>query len=506
MSERLIVLPDDAYNRELISHVHPPDWENPEPAPVYNLLVVGLGTAGLVTAVGAASMGAKVALVENYLIGGDCLNFGCVPSKAVIRSARAKHEIERAALFGIDVQGDVEVDFPRVMERMRSLRARISRHDSQQRLTKLGVHLFLGEGKFRDRTHFVVEGKTLRFRKAAITTGARPAIPDIPGLEDAGYLTSETVFSLTEKPERLVVIGGGPQGCELAQAFHRLGSRVTIVQHGPQVLPREDPDAAQVLARVFQEEGIRILLNSEVHNAVSAGDVKELEVTTPAGKEMLAADEVLAAVGRIPNVDSLDMEAAGIEYDLTSGIKINSYLQTSNPRVYAAGDVCFPYQFTHMADATARIVIQNALFLRSKKHTALTIPWCTYTDPEVAHVGLYEREIKEQGLPYETFTREFKEIDRAILDSEEEGFLKVHVRKGKDKILGATLVGSHAGDVLSQITQAMVAGMGLKALNNVIHPYPIRSEAVRQTASLYYVNKFSPRIQYWLGHWFRLRR
>ena len=506
MPERLTLQPDDSYNRELVSLVHPPDWQNPEPAPVYNLLVVGMGTAGLVTAIGAASMGARVAMVENYLIGGDCLNFGCVPSKAILRSAMARQEVERATHFGIDVLGEVDVNFSRVMERMRSLRARIGRHDAEERLTKLGAHLYFGDGKFRDRTHFEVGGKILRFKKAVIAMGARPAVPDIPGLKDAGFLTNETVFSLTERPERLLVLGGGPLGCELAQAFHRLGSRVTIVQDGPQFLPREDPEAAEVLARIFQDEGIRILLSSEVQNIVSADGVKKLEVKTPAGNEKLMADEILVAVGRLPNVESLDLEAAGIEYEHSTGVKVNAYLQTSNPRIYAAGDVCFPYKFTHMADATARIVIQNALFFRSKKYRSLTIPWCTYTDPEVAHVGLYERELREQGIPFETFTRQFKEVDRAILDSEEEGFVKVYVKKGKDKILGATLMGAHVGDLLSQITLAMISGRGLKTLNNVIHPYPTRSEAIRQAASLYYVNKFSPRLHRWLEYWFRLRR
>ncbi len=506
MTDRITLKPDDEHNRELISHVHPPGWINPEPAPLYNLLVVGLGTAGLVSSIGAAGMGARVAMVENYLIGGDCLNFGCVPSKAVIRSSRVMRELNRAADFGIKIRGEVEPDFPMVMERMRRLRAHISRHDSEQRLSELGAHLFLGRGGFKGPDRFEVDGRTLRFKRAVIATGAHPAVPSIPGLEASGYLTSETVFSLERKPERLLVIGGGPLGCELAQAFRRLGSRVTLLQKGAQILPREDPQAAGLLAGVFEREGIRVMLETRVQQVSAAGSHKEARVEGPSGEEVLETDEILLAVGRIPNVEGLNLEAAGVAYDRRTGVKVNDYLQTTNKAVYAAGDVCFPYEFTHVADATARIVIQNALFLRSRRHTSLTIPWCTYTDPEIAHVGSYPEELEARGIAFDTFIRELKDVDRALLDGEDEGFLKIHVKKGKDRILGATLVAAHAGEMISQITQAMVSGTGLKTLNNVIHPYPTQSEALRQAASQYYVKKFSPRLKRWLECWFRWRR
>jgi pyruvate/2-oxoglutarate dehydrogenase complex dihydrolipoamide dehydrogenase (E3) component len=506
-TRRTIILPpDDVHNRELISHVHPPDYENPDPEPMYNLLVVGLGTAGLVAAVGAASMGARVAMAENYLIGGDCLNFGCVPSKAVIRSSRVMGELQRAAEYGIDIHGKGEADFPRVMERMRRLRALIGRHDSEARLKELGVHLFLGEGRFKDRRSFEMGGKTLRFKRAVIATGARPARPLIPGLEEAGYLTNETVFSLTEKPDRLLVIGGGPIGCELAQAFRRLGSEVTIVQVDDQFLPREDRDAADILARTFEREGIRVLMGATIRNVTLERQEKRVEVEGEDGTEYIAVDEILAAVGRIPNVEGLNLEAAQVSYDLKEGIQVNDFLQTTNRAVYAAGDVCFPYKFTHIADATARIVIQNALFLKSKRHTSLTIPWCTYTDPEVAHVGLYERDLTARGIACDTYVKEFKDVDRAVLDGGETGFVKLHVKKGRDKLLGATVVSSHAGEMISELTQAMVSGTGLKTLNNVIHPYPTHSEAIRQAAAQYYVRKFSPGLKKWLDRWFRWRR
>ncbi len=502
----IILPPDDAYNRELISRVHPSDYENPDPDPMYNLLVVGLGTAGLVASVGAASMGARVAMVENYLIGGDCLNFGCVPSKAVIRSSRVMGELRRTADYGIEIHGKGEADFPRVMERMRRLRARIGRHDSEARLKELGVHLFLGEGRFKDPRSFELEGKTLRFKRAVIATGARPARPPIPGLDEAGYLTNETVFSLIEKPGRLLIIGGGPIGCELAQVFGRLGSEVTIVQAGDQFLPREDRDAADILAHIFEREGIRVLMGARIRSVTREGQVKRAIVEGEDGTETIAADEILAAVGRVPNVEGLNLEAAHVAYDLKEGIRVNDFLQTTNRAVYAAGDVCFPYKFTHIADATARIAIQNALFLKSKRHTSLTIPWCTYTDPEVAHVGLTERDLKARGIAYDTYVREFKDVDRAVLDGEETGFVKLHVKKGKDRLLGATVVSSYAGEMISELTQAMVSGEGLKTLNNVIHPYPTHGEAIRQAAAQYYVRKFSPGLKIWLGRWFRWRR
>ncbi|NOR14765.1 MAG: FAD-containing oxidoreductase [Candidatus Aminicenantes bacterium] len=506
MIKHISLPPEDEYNLELLQQVHPPDWINPEPESVYNLLVVGLGTAGLVAAIGAAGMGARVAVVEDYLMGGDCLNFGCVPSKAVIRSSRVVGEIQRAADFGVKISGGAEVDFAQVMQRMRRLRARISHHDSYRRLVDLGVDVYFGEGHFRDGHCFVVDDKSLRFKRALVATGARPSQPIIPGLKTTGYLTNETVFSLIERPDDMVIIGGGPIGCELAQAFNRLGCRITIIQRNEQLLPREDADAAELLAKVFERENIRVLLGADIQRISEHAGKKQIHVCYDRKDEVLLADEVLVSSGRIPNVENLGLEAAGVEYDLEEGVKINDYLQTTNPAVYAAGDVCFPFKFTHIADATARIVIQNALFLRSKKHRSLTIPWCIYTEPEIAHVGLCEKELQTRNIPFDTFIKGFEELDRAILDGEDQGFVKVHVKKGKDKILGATIVARHAGEMISQVTQAMVSGAGLKTLNNVIHPYPTQSEALRQVAAQYYVEKFSPALKKWLIRWFRWRR
>jgi pyruvate/2-oxoglutarate dehydrogenase complex dihydrolipoamide dehydrogenase (E3) component len=371
------VLPADAHNTTLVSNVHPADWKNPEPAPRYNLVVIGAGTAGLVTAAGAAGLGAKVALVERSLMGGDCLNVGCVPSKCLIRSARVFGDIREAEALGVRVPAGTESDFAAVMERMRRLRARISRHDSAHRFqNELGVDIFLGEGRFTGPDTVEVGGQTLRFKKAVIATGARPVHPPVEGLAHAGFLTNETVFSLTARPRRLAVIGGGPIGCELSQAFRRLGSEVTIIEMGAQFLPREDPDAAQILADAFRRDGIDVRLGTALKKVEIENGEKRLHLERDGKGEILAVDEILVGVGRAPNVEGLDLETVGVRYD-RRGVAVNEKLRTSNSRIYAAGDICLPYKFTHTADATARIVIQNALFPGSRKMTSLTIPWCT---------------------------------------------------------------------------------------------------------------------------------
>jgi pyruvate/2-oxoglutarate dehydrogenase complex dihydrolipoamide dehydrogenase (E3) component len=484
MSEHIKILPDDEHNRTLLDRVHPPDWKNPDPAPKYNLVIVGAGTAGLVSAIGASSLGAKVAIVEKSLIGGDCLNFGCVPSKA-----------------------EPEVDFGKVMERMRRLRAQISQNDSVERYVSLGCHVFFGQGRFVDRQSFEVDGKKLRFRKAVIATGGRPALPDIQGLSEVGYMTNETVFSLTERPNKLAVIGGGPLGVELAQAFCRLGSAVTIIQRNRQFLPREDRDAANLLGEVLQKEGVNCKLKTQVKKVAETAGKKVLFLSGPEGEEIIEADESLVGVGRMPNVEELNLEAAGVVYDQKNGVKVNDFLQTTNRDIYAAGDVCYPYKFTHTAEATASIVIQNALFLRSAKHTSLVIPWCTYTDPEIAHVGMYEQEALDTGIPVETFTKSFNDVDRAVLDGDEKGFIKIHVKKGKSKILGATIVAKNAGDLLSEITLAMVTGKGVKPMcRGMIHPYPTKSDVVKRTASQYYEKKMSSFLSKILKRWFLWKR
>jgi len=503
-----VLFPADEYNRNLRGNVHPADWVNPEPASRYNLVVIGAGTAGLVTAAGAAGLGARVALIESNLMGGDCLNVGCVPSKAVIRASRVAHEIRNAGEFGISCGAGIAVDFAAAMERMRRLRSGISRHDSARRFRdELGVDVFFGQGRFVSRKLVEVGGKQLRFAKAAICTGARAAAPPIPGLAEAGYLTNETVFSLTEIPPRLAVIGAGPIGCELAQAFARLGSRVSIVGHRTEhILPREDQDAAGLLQQVFTQEGIDLYLPA-LDLQVSMRDGKKVLRFESGGRSaVIEVDEILVGVGRAPNVEGLGLETAGITYDVRKGVQVNERLQTSNPHVYAAGDICFSYKFTHTADALARILIANALFMGRQKSSALTVPWCTYTDPEIAHVGMYAHEAEKQGIAVQTLTVPLSAVDRAILDGETEGFARVHLKKGSDRILGATIVARHAGEMINELSLAITNGLGLSAVGRTIHPYPTQAEAIKKLADAYNRTRLTPFVKKVMTAWLSWRR
>ena len=505
-TEAVLVRPADAQNARLVSNLHPPAWQNPAPAPCYNLVVIGAGTAGLVTAAGAAGLGAKVALVEKYLMGGDCMIVGCVPSKAVIRCSRAAFDVKEAGRFGLRMASPAQVDFPAVMERMRKLRADISPHDSAERFAKLGVDVFLGEAHFAGPDTVQVAGQTLRFKRAVIATGARPMQPPVPGLTEAGYLTNETVFSLTERPARLAVIGGGPIGCELAQAFQRLGSQVSLIHKNAHLLDREDMEAAAIVQSAFIREGVVVRLNARITRVERNGSEKLVRFEAQEKEETIAVDEILAGTGRAPNIEGLNLEAACGQHDPRKVVVVNDCLQTTNPRIYAAGDVCLAWKFTHAADFSARIVIQNALFLGRKKASALTMPWCTYTDPEIAHVGLYEREAREHGVEVDTYVREFKEVDRAVLDGEEEGFVKFHVKKGRDEILGATIVARHAGEMISEISVAMAARLGLGRLASVIHPYPTQAEAIRQCGDAYNRTRLTPKVKKWMARWLAWRR
>jgi pyruvate/2-oxoglutarate dehydrogenase complex dihydrolipoamide dehydrogenase (E3) component len=497
----LEVLPSDAYNARLVENVHPPDWVNPAPAPRYHLAVIGAGTAGLVTAAGAAGLGAKVALIERHLMGGDCLNVGCVPSKALIRAARAAAQVRDAGEFGIRVPSGVGVDFPGIMGRLRRLRAEISPHDSAARFRELGVDVYLGQGQFTGPDTVEAAGHTLRFRRAVIATGSRPQSPPVPGLNEVGFLTNETVFSLTELPQRLAVIGAGPIGCELAQAFARFGSQVALIEAAHGILPKEDTDAAEVVREALLRDGIQIMCCGQDLRVSGEAGGKRLQVGSHGEHHDLIVDEILVATGRRPNVEGLDLEAAGVRYDNRQGVLVNDRLQTSNSSIFAAGDVGSRYQFTHLADALARIVIRNTLFYGRAKASALTIPWCTFTDPEVAHVGLSEREAKERGLMMQTFTQELRDVDRAVLDGEAEGFAKVLVKKGSDQILGATVVAAHAGEMISEMTLAMVGGLGLRTVAETIHPYPTQAEALKKIADAYNRTRLTPFVKRLFQKW-----
>ncbi|MFP3941233.1 MAG: mercuric reductase [Thermoanaerobaculia bacterium] len=493
----LPIRPADEHNRELVANVHPQDWRNPEPADRYHLVVVGAGTAGLVTAAGAAGLGARVALVERHLMGGDCLNVGCVPSKGIIRAARSWHEARHAArrFGGPEVAGDG--DFAAAMERMRRLRAGISHHDSAERFQGLGVDVFLSErgGQFVASDALEVDGTRLRFRKAVVATGGRAAVPPIEGLAEAGYLTNDTLFELEELPRSLAVLGGGPIGCEMAQTFARFGSQVTVLDMAEHVLPREDADAAEIVQDSMARDGVAFELGVQVRSVERRGGEAVIRFERPdGGSGEVACDHLLLSVGRSPNVEGLGLEAAGVEYS-KQGVQVDDRLRTTNPRIYAAGDVASKYQFTHVADALARIAIQNALFFGRARASDLVVPWCTYTSPEVAHVGLSAHEAEGQGRPVETLTVPLAELDRAILDGEDEGFLRVHLEKGKDRLVGATLVASHAGDMLGELCLAISEGVGLGRIAGVIHPYPTQGEAVKKAADTWRRGKLTPFVK-----------
>lgn len=497
------LLPLDEANRRLRENVHPPAWQNPSPRDRYHLVVVGGGTAGLVTAAIAAALGARVALVERHLLGGDCLNVGCVPSKAVIRSARAWQAARRAEadFSGPRVAG--EGDFAAAMERMRRLRADISAHDGAARFRDLGVDVFLGEARFTGPDRVEVGGSALRFRRAVVATGARPAAPPVPGLAEAGYLTNETVFSLTELPPRLLVLGGGPIGCELAQSFARFGSRVVLVEAEERLLPREDPDAAEAVRGALERDGVEVLVGARAAAVEGGGGERRVRVLVGGEEREIAADELLVVTGRAPNVEGLGLEAAGVRFG-RSGVEVDDRLRTSNPRVFAVGDVNGRWAFTHAADAQARMVVQNALFFGRGRVSKLVVPWTTYTSPEVAHVGITAAEAAARADEVEAVTVPLAEVDRARLDGETNGYLRVYLERGSDRIRGATLVAEHAGEMIVPITAAMTAGIGLGKLGGTIFAYPTQAEAIRKAADAWRRRKLTPRVKKGFELFFRM--
>ena len=451
----------------------------------YDLLVVGAGPAGLIAAQAAARGGARVALIERALLGGNCFNTGCIPSKTLIRTARLYAEMRNAEQFGGQVPGAITVDFRAVMERVRRIRARIGERHSAERLIERGIDLHFGEARFAGRDAVTVGDITLRFRKALIATGARPLRPPIPGLEEAGYLTYENVFDITECPPRLLVIGGGPVGCEFAQAFARLGSRVTLVQEDPMFLGREERDAAQLLSDALARDGIEILIDTQTTRVRVEGRDTIAELVNDEGTSTVAVDQILVGVGTAANVEGLGLEAAGVAYDEVQGIRVDDFLRTNNRRIFAAGDVCIGTKFPHAEIAAGRIVVANALRRGRQRLSAEAVPWCTFTDPEIAHVGMYVTEARQKQIPVKTFTILMHEVDRAITDGEEDGFVKVHLREGTGEILGATVVASHAGELINEISLAMSAGLDMEALSRVNHPYPTQSQAIRMAAESY---------------------
>jgi pyruvate/2-oxoglutarate dehydrogenase complex dihydrolipoamide dehydrogenase (E3) component len=476
---------------QLAAYTRPADWANPVPAGRYNLVVLGAGPAGLVCAAGAAGLGAKVALVEKHRLGGDCLHTGCVPSKALLRCARAAADARRAGEFGVRIGGGVGVDFPAVMDRMRRLRVGLAKADAAERFRALGADVFFGEPRFTRPDAVAVGGQTLRFARAVIATGSRPAVPDLPGLSAGDYLTNETVFDLTVLPRRLLVLGGGPVGSELAQAFARFGSEVHLIQRGPHLLPRDEPEATAVVRHHLERDGVRLQLGANAVRHARAGSERVLTVERGGQAAEVGGDALLVATGRRPNIEGLALEAAGIVADST-GVRVDDFFRTANPRVYAAGDVCSSYKFTHAADAMARTVLRNALFFGHGRSSRLVIPHCTYTDPEVASVGLTAKQTAEHGVAIDSFRVPFSEVDRAVLDGEDDGFALVHVRKGTDRIVGATVVAAHAGDLIGEVVLAMTAGIGLGRLASAVRPYPTQSEVFKRLSDAYGRTRLTP--------------
>lgn len=500
------VLPDDEANAELVRLVHPADWANPQPTNPYDLTVIGGGTAGLVCAVGAAGLGARVALVERHLLGGDCLNTGCVPSKALIRSARAIGEIDRARQLGVTTSPP-EVQFGAVMQRMRQRRRHIAEHDSAQRLASLGIDVFLGPARFADPQTLEVAGARLRFRRAVIATGARAAVPPIPGLDTVPFLTNESVFSLTELPPRLAIIGAGPIGCEMAQTFARFGSTVTVIDQEDRILSNDDADAARVVRSRMEADGVRFALGVKVARVSRIDDAVRLSLA-PAGSPAdtsrdITADALLVATGRSPNIEDLDCRTAGVDTD-KHGVLVDDRLRTTNRRIYASGDVCSKYKFTHAADAMSRIVIQNALFYGRRKASALVIPWATYTDPEVAHVGITAAEVSRGDGQYASVTVPFAGVDRAVVDDDTEGFVRVHHERGQ--VRGGTIVAPHAGEMIGEMVFALTRGATMAHLSATIHPYPTMAEALRKAGDAYRRESLTPSAKKWLQRYFAWTR
>tara|TARA_B100002003_G_scaffold24092_1_gene19871 strand:- start:3429 stop:4949 length:1521 start_codon:yes stop_codon:yes gene_type:complete len=497
-----LVTPDDEHNRKLVDNVHPRDWVNPAPASRYHLVVIGAGTAGLVSAAGAAGLGAKVALIERQLMGGDCLNVGCVPSKGIIAAARAWHAARQAHDFGGPVTSDPG-NFGAAMTRMRRIRADISPHDSAARFRDLGIDVFIGAGCFTGSNQIEVDGKQLSFRRAVIATGARASTPMIPGLENVTYLTNETIFTLTKLPSRLGIIGAGPIGSEMSQAFARLGSCVSLFEMTGHVLPREDPDAAEIVQKSMEADGIDLQLATNVIRVEQDGTKISVHFERLGEIYVQTFDQLLVTVGRAPNTENLGLEAAGIECG-PEGVTINDRLQTTNSKVFACGDVASAHKFTHVADAQARIVIKNALFFGRSHSSELVVPWCTHTSPEIAHVGLYEQDALDLGYKVDTLTVPFSEVDRALLEGEEDGFLRVHLKKGSDRILGATMVATHAGDMIGELCLAITARVGFAKIAATIHPYPTQAEVIKKAADKWRRTKLTPTVKQLFEFWFRV--
>jgi pyruvate/2-oxoglutarate dehydrogenase complex dihydrolipoamide dehydrogenase (E3) component len=461
---------------------------------LYDVVVIGAGTAGLVTAAGTAGLGGRVALIERGRMGGDCLNTGCVPSKALISSARLVEQIRQSEKWGLLPQTP-QFRFDAIYARMRERRSKIAPHDSQDRFESLGVDVFRGAAKFLSPGEVRVNETVLRAKNFVIATGTRAAVPAVDGLDRVTHYTNETIFDeLKGKPERLVVLGGGPIGCELGQTFARLGVEITILQRRSRLLWREDPDASELLLRRLEAEGVTVLTGAQARVAAKHDRTIRVwaDVEGEGTRHPIDCDAILIAAGRTPNVEGLGLEEAGVAFT-EKGVTVNAHLQTSQKHIYAAGDVAGPHLFTHVADSHARTVVRNILIPWSKTNrTDDVVPWCTYTSPEVARVGLNETQAAKHGIACNVWKEPLADVDRAVVESEEDGFAKVLTRKGTDEILGATIVAERAGDLIHEFVLAMKAGIGLKTISGTIHAYPTYAEIARKLADAQQKSRLTP--------------
>jgi pyruvate/2-oxoglutarate dehydrogenase complex dihydrolipoamide dehydrogenase (E3) component len=468
----------------------------------YNVVVIGAGPAGLVVAAASASLGARVALLERAAMGGDCLNTGCVPSKALLASAKLADRIRRAGAFGIDVP-EPRVDFPRVMRRVRERRARIEPNDSQERMESLGIDVFRAHARFVSPREVEVDGRRLRARHFVIATGSRPSLPPVEGLDGAQPLTTDTVFdALDVRPPRMIVLGGGAVGCELGQAFAALGVQVTLLEALPRLLAREEPEAGALIQRRLEAMGARVLTGARVQRVRREDGLVRAVVEGQAGP--VEAETVLVAAGRAPNVDDLGLEAAGVAFS-PRGVQVDAHLRTSQAGIWAAGDVTGAPQFTHVADHHARVLVRNLVFPLVKAKVDLRVlPTAVYTSPEVARVGLTEEEARRNGAAVTVITKPLHDVDRAVLEDEEDGFAKVIV--GGGRIVGATLVAEHAGELIHELALAMKLEAGAGALSSLVHAYPTVSEVSRKAADEYLRGRLTPRRKKMLSWLFGKRR
>lgn len=517
------------HNVELMSNVHPSDYVNPSaPEVPYDLVVIGAGVSGLLSVIVGAWLGKRCALIERHAMGGDCLNTGCVPSKALIACARKFHEVnnvEELGDYGITLNDmkktrkHFNVDFSKVMKRMRAIRAKISHHDSVQRYSlDFCESVFVGHAEFikGDPTseyngEVCVTGddgtkRTLQFKKAMVATGASASVPPIPGLKEIPHLTNSSFFNLTELPETMLVVGCGPIGLELSQSMRRFGCKVVCLERGPRLLMREDPDAAELVIESLRKDGVTVLTNVDTELITLEGvgsDETTARCCAPWGKysarvrdlatgEIMtfSAQALLNCTGRTPNVTDCGLDNVGVEWDNRRGVLIDDYFATTNPHIYSCGDCASPYKFTHAADFQARYAVRNMFLGKSEKQSDLLIPWCTYTEPEVAHVGKYESELDRKGIKYEVLKRNFADVDRCMCDGQKIGFVKIIMAAGGCNILGATICGPGAGDMISEITVAMQWGVTVPQLAGTIHPYPTTAEAIRQACLFGYMKYY----------------